>query len=127
MAIRYSALPSLAYAAFHSRSAFRHSPRRSAFLAAAACDLGAAKAGAAQRKIAAEMANARIASPLRRSLAAALAQAFAGGQEAVKDPVVGVKARFQGAVRKDPPVRCPPSAPPRRCARPGRTPRRRCA
>ena len=57
---------------------FRIGSCAKAFFAAAACDLGAAKAGAAQRRIAAEMANARIASPLRRSLAAALAQAFAG-------------------------------------------------
>jgi len=104
-----------------------HSPRRSAFFAAAACDRGAAKAGAAQRRIATEMANARIASPCadrsrRRSL-----QAFAGSGGCQRSCCRRKGAIFRALCGKIHQARCPPSAPPRRCARPGRTLHRRCA
>src|SRR3954471_24160005 len=65
MPIRYSALTSAAYAAFHSCSARRHSRRRSAFLAALTWVPASANAGAAMHTTIATgtAANARMHAP----------------------------------------------------------------
>src|SRR6266478_5654910 len=66
MPIRYSAFASAAYAAFHSCSALRQSPLRSAFFAAATWALASAYAGVAAHTATAmeTAANARMTSPL---------------------------------------------------------------